>query len=591
MGPNLFALRRRRQRVLAAIVIAAGIGHTLTACVGDEPGTGANANDGGGGGDGSNPPGDASTDAASGPANAVTGDQTLYVGHAAVLLSDASTPSNGTFSWSITSVPAGSAIKTADLQNANTPQATFTPDVPGDYVVTLKVTASGGATSTATATVHAAPGKAFYVLAKQPPGSTSIEVHYVRTDGTGDVAITCPLMLTGSTGAFTAEGMSESSGVNWIEGEPGDDPRVAFGYQDVLPDGGTITYVATGMGSSRCDGLHLVGRVDAIAGGSLFPASLTLSPDGNRIAYMPSDGTDPAVLSTIGFDGNNKHNSFGPLAVTDAGVPRFISAIAAPRWIDNTHLAWIEDVGTQTWIVMTSADVVSPAPTVYMTCAATDQAFGGGTHQPSVIEFDILKDGNVLAAVQGAADASSSALSLVVLKPDATGQHNCQMVRQLTGGVDNAVDYALSPDKTEVAFLSSTTNTFDKSLFVVPVDGSSPPVPIAGAPDGGAVQGHGPHWSADGAWIVWGESAVALNSLGVTDAAVSTANVVGISAAGGKLSVMAMPDASTTSAYAVGNSCTLGSSRSSSDVVFAGLAAFLGLVVRRRRGRKSANSA
>ncbi len=567
----------------------AGIGHTLTACVGDEPATTSGANDGGGG-DGSNPVGDGSTEAASEPAKAVTGDQTLYVGHAAVLLSDASTPSNGTFSWTVTSVPAGSAIKTVDLQNANTPQATFTPDVPGDYVVSLKVTAGGGATSSTTATVHAAPGKAFYVLASQPPGTTTIEVHYIRTDGTGDVAITCPLVLTGSTGTFTAEGMSESSGVNWIEGQPGDDPHVAFGYKNNLPDGGTITYVATGLGSSRCDGLHLVGQVDAIPSGALFPASLTLAPDGSRIAYLPSDGTDPTSLATIGFDGSNKHSAFGLLAVTDAGASRYISAIAPPRWIDATHLAWIQYVGNHEWIVMTSADVANPAPTVYMTCSAAQEPYGGGTDQPSVTEFDILPDGNILAAVQGAADASSAALSLEVLMPQATGQHNCQLVRQLAASIYDAADYALSPDKTKVAFLTSTTDGSVKSLFVVPVDGSSPPVRVAGAPDGGAFQGHGPHWSADGAWIVWGESATALQTLGI-DAAVSSDNVVGISATGGKLSVMAMPDASTTSAYAVGNSCTLGSSHSSSDVAFAGFAAFLGLVVRRRRGRKSPDSA
>jgi hypothetical protein len=580
--------RRGALRGLVGVTVVTAFVEGVTACVGDEPATTSSTNNGdGGGSDGSNPIGDGSPGDDSGTAKAVTGDQTLYVGHAAVLLSDASTPSNGTFSWTITSVPPGSAITTASLQNATTPQPSFTPDIPGDYVVGLKLTAGGGATSGTTATVHAAPGKAFYVLSQAAGANVSIEIHYVRTDGTGDVAITCPLVKTSSTGFEASEGMSKASGVNWIEGAPGDDPHVVFGYSDDLPDGGTVTYIATGLGSSRCDGLHLVGHADAIPGSNALPTSLQLSPDATRVSYLPSDGVDPAILATIGVDGSNKHSSFGPLGVTDAGAVRFVSSIAPPRWIDTTHLAWVEYVGSQSWRVMTSADVVSPSPTLYMTCNATAVTFGfGGNAQPSINEFDILPNGNIIADVQGAADAGSSTQSIVVLQPQATGEHLCQVVTQLTNNAVSSLDYALSPDKTKIAFLGSDDGGNSFSLYVVPVDGSTAPVRVAGSPDGGAEEGHGPHWSADGAWLVWGASATSLNALGL-DAAVSAENVVGIAASGGKISTIAMPDASTTSAYAVGNCCTIGSSRSSNDVAFAGLAAFIGLAVRRRKNRKN----
>ena len=556
----------RRRRILAlAFSLSLANAAFVAACVSDSGGTSG----GGDSGSDASTTGDQSTtgDGQGTVPTATTSDTTVYVGNSATLDGSASTPAGASFSWSLKSAPSGSAITTASLQNANGSKVTLTPDLPGDYVVTLTVTASGGSASS-NATVHATPGKTFYVVNKQlDGGKTLTEVHYVHTDGTGDTAITCPAITTPGIGTL-ADSVSESSGVDWIEGAPADEAKVAFGFIDNLPDGGEVSYIGAGTTVARCDGIHTIGHVDVVPTAALPPQGIRISPDGSRIAYLRNTTTFKQ-MTTIGFDGNDMH-SFGGITF-EGGTPNTgPSYYAPPRWIDATHVAWLEITSQNDWRIMTAADVAGPTPGTYMTCTARADSSGTST-APGVREFEMLPDGSVLAAIEGGPDASSS-FALVVYKPNASTNH-CDFVRQLTASASDAVDFAVSPDKTRVAFVSVDPPS---KIMVVPLDGSSAPVALAQQPqDGGAYEGAGPHWAANGGWLVWGSSGTPIGA--------PNNSVVGASPAGNGFSVIAAPDASDTSYNAVGNSCSASPARNSNDFAFYAFGGALALAVGRRR--------
>ncbi len=86
------------------------------------------------------------------PPNAHAGpDQSTLLGMTVFLDGQASTdpdhrPQPLTFTWSVATVPPDSTVHDGALVEAHQPQASFVPDVPGLYALTLRVT-DGAATS------------------------------------------------------------------------------------------------------------------------------------------------------------------------------------------------------------------------------------------------------------------------------------------------------------------------------------------------------------------------------------------------------------------------------------------------------------
>ena len=115
-------------------------------------------------------------------------DQNVEVGQAVTLDGTGSNdPDNGpsplTFQWTFDSLPLGSTLTDASINNANQAVASFTPDVPGDFVVVLEVF-DGDSASMDAVTIAASP-------ANVPPnadagGDQMVNVGvFVTLDGSG----------------------------------------------------------------------------------------------------------------------------------------------------------------------------------------------------------------------------------------------------------------------------------------------------------------------------------------------------------------------------------------------------------------------
>lgn len=84
---------------------------------------------------------------------------------------DANTPPLPlTYLWTFQTLPAGSALTDAQIQNASTPGAQFVPDVAGDFVLNLRVSNTAGFTVDAV-TVHAFTGYTQALSANVPPNA------------------------------------------------------------------------------------------------------------------------------------------------------------------------------------------------------------------------------------------------------------------------------------------------------------------------------------------------------------------------------------------------------------------------------------
>ena len=94
--------------------------------------------------------GDSSAPACAGPVAVAGVDLASAPGHAVTLDGSASTvcdASSITYLWSIESVPVDSTVDNGDLDLTNPGAPSFTPDLPGTYVVSLSVTDSTGVAS------------------------------------------------------------------------------------------------------------------------------------------------------------------------------------------------------------------------------------------------------------------------------------------------------------------------------------------------------------------------------------------------------------------------------------------------------------
>jgi hypothetical protein len=495
---------------------------------------------------GGNPP-DAGVDSPpmsdSGAVTIVAPDVTVYVSQPAKLDASMTTgPSMGspiTFSWTVTMVPTGSMVTTQNLLGATTATPSFTPDVLGDYSVSLTAT-SGGAMATHVVTVHAVNAHVFFTTTKADNVAPYFEYDVVEMDGTNPHAIACrqhtfaapPTPLQdGGTIDFSDGGSPESGlggqflGVaaetadyaldSW-EGPAGTPARGAFSEIDLNPDGSAPTsHLLAATSDSTCQ--NPPAQVHVINGSTPQVQQPHFSPDGTRIAYLEQRSqNDSPHVATVGFDGTDYHD-FGSMCGGDGGTtctPSNFSLVPArPQWIDATHVAWLVDNGSGNFTILSAADTNNTTVSVYMTCK--------GQYSPR--GFAILKDGSVLSNYQA---VGSLVEDLVVFTKDAMGA--CMLKHNLTNlpnPYSYARDFSVSPDGTMVAFVQRSTgpNELDSGvgarvgggLYLVPVDGSATPHAVGGGAELYAY--FGARWIAAATRLAWNGAIALPDDAGVFD--------------------------------------------------------------------------
>ncbi|MEO7112205.1 MAG: hypothetical protein ABI183_17300, partial [Polyangiaceae bacterium] len=494
------------------------------------------------------------------------------------LAGSASNPA-AAFSWTLDSAPAGSTITTASLSGATTATPSFTPDLAGDYKVTITATA-GGATGTKSATVHALTGKAF--IAHTYDGGSGLpiatDVLVENADGTGMTPIVCPTpaVVSGSL-PFTTYYLA-SGGLDWLEGDAGDPVSVAFPYEEVSDSGATTAYVAVGTSDSRC-GSPSIAKLDVHVDAGVIPQHTRISSSGKRIAYLRDDGIG-LQAATIGFDGSDLR-LFGPAFIGADGGPGESndSPTVPPVWIDDTQIAWIvSGTDLSSWAIKVVRDQPGATVATFMTCNSASSPGSWFTPaETKIFEFELLADGTAVVATQLSTVDAGNFVQILVLHPN-TVTHQCELVRSFSGAESGtAEDFSISPDKKSVAFLGSPGNSGTYTLYIAPLDGTSPPVALPGAPTQGQVS-QGPRWVGGGHTIVWGQGQI-------TDGG-STATVFAVPALGGTAKPIAASNSSSEAFYSVGNSCSVAFENASPVAGFAMLGIFIGLVVRRKRGKK-----
>jgi hypothetical protein len=575
---------RLRSSLTAVGVVSLLTMGVLAACGGgDDSGNGGSTPDASTGG---NDSGIITTDSGpvdSGPAapTAAGSDVAIYVGQLAQLDASASTPPNATFAWTVTSAPAGSTIVTASLTGATTAKPTFTPDLVGDYALKVVVTANG-LSANKSITVHAHPGKTFFGHVDALPDAGAIsEVRFANTDGTGKSTVSCDTTVRTGQSALDTLGSPYAQDIlidtlDWQEGAPADDPKVVFGFRDVVDDGGFTNYLAVGKGSSTCATLA---KVDPIVNAGNLPQGTRIAPNGDRAAFVRNSGTS-VDIATVGLDGTNLR-ILGQMFIGDAGTNAApTAAFETPRvqWIDESHVAWIANMADEkSFSIYVASDSATPAAASIMDCAAATS-----NTQPLVNEFAVLPGGNVL--VDGTVttfDAGLTGSQLVLLAPDPTTKQ-CTFVRSIGNG---ASDFSISPDGNTLAFVQEN-DAGTSVLFTAPVSGSTDPTAVAFGDAGlPAESSYGPRWVNGGARLVLTDPETYVDGGSGT-------NIVSIAPSGGTRTVVAT-GTSTESFYSPGSiwSCSTGGVGGAFAPVsaFGAVGLFFGLVLRRRK-RSTKNS-
>ncbi len=515
------------------------------------------------------------------------------------------------YQWTVTSAPPGSTIVTATLFNAGSAKPSFTPDVIGDYVLKVVVTAGTG-TAEKSVTVKAFEANVVYMAHQDAGASGNSRIVSLRTVGThsdaGPTNLNCIRSDGGDPSSVSTTDQLATFYADIWEPPPGQPTRAAYVMREFLPDGGDRSRLFAVTTDQPCPTKGAViaelptktrsfpgpfgGTVTVSAHRYIQPS---ISPDGTRVAFLKGIDVEASTIETVGFDGASPRVLTPALASADGGlvdggqVPGAERKQARPRWKSNTQVGFLTFPTATTWNVMLVDDADGAQPSVYMTCRHGNS---GTDSRPS--QFAFLPDGSVVASLRPAINDAGAPgpQDIIIYTPDATTKA-CTVVRNITnlsndaGGLSFADDFSISPDGRNIAFVrfdhtkDAGANVLDDAIWTASIDGLTPPTPLPAAPSTEAVRGHGPRWVAGGAMLVWGQS-----NRSVTDGGGGgTAEAVVLGPAGGTgLRVIDKSSAQTT-VRAIGNgtSCTIAAAGGSGVAALGATAAFIGLFLRRRR--------
>lgn len=611
-------MRYLRSSLVAASIGSLLVGAQLVACGGDDDNAAPASIDAG------------TTDSgATGPVLTISDSRgKVYLGQTAKIDGASVAPNiTANAKWVVVAAPSDSAIKSESLQGADSTSPSFKPDVLGQYTLQLSGD-KDGVSSSVVVLIEAIDAPVFWRevnitgFTNESSGAFTAKAstHVGGAHGLQDRAIDCATSLLEDAGGESSTiaiigARTASWGDTW-EGPPGTPSRVAMPSIKIDAAATSVTFgllVATSQSTCNSPDAKTLLTAASDAGAAPTDAiwSVRFSPDGNRLAFM-SDSQGAGHIVTIGFDGSAKRDLGATQSVSDGGalnpdagtdiraVSGYPLGPITPHWKDSTHVGWVSffapegDTPNMTaWNVYAVEDKDGAQPELVMQC--TDAALQS---------FDFLPDGSIVAAVTHAVTTDAGeieTMDLVVYRANANKQ--CELVRNLTKSETSGVvrDLALSPDKTQIAFLGGVgtpPGLFDTgtmlTLSTVPVDGSSAPAQVPGAGTG-AVPGVGPRWIAGGTALTWGHQD--LSNLGGNSSPLNNyGKQVAIPAAGGARTVVTegtaalSPDGGAVGARiisGVGQGCSVGRGAMSSGFMAGGVALGLASLIARRRRRSN----
>jgi uncharacterized membrane protein len=205
-----------------------------------------------------------------------------------------------TYAWTLTSVPAGSALTSSQIESAGTVQAQLVPDVAGDFVLNLHVTNRIGA-SDDTVTVHAFTGYAQGYLNDVPPNASSGPDQYVVPGST-------QVNLNGSASADPDNGPLSLSHNWWLNART---PSSAASITNANTSTPQFTPDLTGYYIPRLEAsdgfasgfsntlIIAANKCDADANGTVNQIDLNLIQAAEGQTASPNDPRDPLAAGTV----------------------------------------------------------------------------------------------------------------------------------------------------------------------------------------------------------------------------------------------------------------------------------------------------
>jgi hypothetical protein len=435
----------------------------------------------------------------------VTSLPPVFTGHSVTLDASNSTTTQGSlaFSWQVGSIPPGSLVDTSFLSSAASATPSFVPDVPGNYDVTVTVSAAGASDSQEVTVTAVAPQVLFASGSVGDGGAeASPSLDYFVATLTPEGGAPQPLLCADAAVPLDIVRLGAYAGraFDTWEAPAGEPSRFAAFTLEADPDGGYIGHLWAGTFDAPCSPVDF-GTSD-FGPNAPFGSEPSFSPDGTRFAVFdshwnvvtfPVDGSgDTNVVAAYGLAYAEAGAALDPIdEAVDSGY-----VLEPPRvgWRRDGVLAWARPLDDSNWELVTAPDAPDAEVTQYMHC-------GGVTPR----EIAMLADGTVIAAYRDPTLGPGENIVGLTRSAYNLCSHDLYAIGPSSASI--ATDFALSPDGTELAFLWRDPPQGDGAawpaglpggyVFVMPV---SNPVPVQVSNERAL---YGPRWIASGATLAF----------------------------------------------------------------------------------------